>query len=57
MPERIRLSVICVSACSCHFEVAVFCYKLQWNVLPVDGNVVRYMIDDLDKNVIAFSCI
>jgi hypothetical protein len=25
--------------------------------LPVDGNVVRYMIDDLDKNIIAFSCI
>ena len=25
--------------------------------LPVDSNVVRYMIDDLDKNIIAFSCI
>ncbi|KAM3312363.1 hypothetical protein ACQJBY_032355 [Aegilops geniculata] len=28
MPERLRLS-ICVRAYSCHFEVAVFCYKLQ----------------------------
>ncbi|XP_044369286.1 uncharacterized protein [Triticum aestivum] len=28
MPERLRLS-ICVRACSCHFEVAVLCYKLQ----------------------------
>lgn len=25
--------------------------------LPVDGNVVRYMIDNLDKNIITFSCI
>lgn len=25
--------------------------------LPVDGYVVSYMIDDLDKNIITLSCI